>query len=340
MPFDAINVNGSFYDPYQILEITHDDTDEAIAKAFRRKARKYHPDKAPHHKKQKYEVCFMILLQSYEYIKSKRVDGKRYIPSQSSNLQSQSDNLRRQPDTQFKKANDIVYEKGDRILPESSRIQTINEYEKFKPTYVNQFSDTKYNSKTFNNIFEYNKHAHQKQHNTDQNETKTLIHRSTDGFYGYNTSDLYGALVSSYNGLLITHDVDELGGGYYNTNYGDFQHTFDAPKNPQTKVKVPKQFVVRQQETNNPPSNESKLKYSPNEQIDTDIESCKDTLLKLQVTDLQNDCKSNKRIILKNLHMFDETTSSKALNGELDACPTLLNYYPKSITEGNERNRR
>ena len=70
---DIITINNKQYDPYFILDVTKDDTYDHISKSFRKKVKKYHPDKYTDKKqKEKYECYFNILTESFEYIKNKR----------------------------------------------------------------------------------------------------------------------------------------------------------------------------------------------------------------------------------------------------------------------------
>ena len=72
---DVITINDKKYDPYFILGVTKDDSLEFIHKEYRKKVKKYHPDKYTDEKqKQKYECYFKILVESFEYIKDKRVN--------------------------------------------------------------------------------------------------------------------------------------------------------------------------------------------------------------------------------------------------------------------------
>ena len=42
---DVIDIDGKSYDPYFILGVTKDDSSEHITKSFRKRVKKYHPDK-------------------------------------------------------------------------------------------------------------------------------------------------------------------------------------------------------------------------------------------------------------------------------------------------------
>ena len=50
---DVITINNKQYDPYFILGVTKDDTIDFISKIFRKKVKKYHPDKYIDQKKKR-----------------------------------------------------------------------------------------------------------------------------------------------------------------------------------------------------------------------------------------------------------------------------------------------
>lgn len=60
-------------DPYKILEITRDASDEEVKKAYRQMARKYHPDKNPGN--QAAEEMFIVVQEAYEQIMNERKNG-------------------------------------------------------------------------------------------------------------------------------------------------------------------------------------------------------------------------------------------------------------------------
>lgn len=67
-----ITIDGEEYDPYFILGVASDDTDDHINKSFRKKIKKYHPDKIDNKKdKKRYEYYSNIILECYSYIKEK-----------------------------------------------------------------------------------------------------------------------------------------------------------------------------------------------------------------------------------------------------------------------------
>ena len=60
-------------DPYTILGISSESSDEEIKKHYKKKALKYHPDKITDNtKKSKYEKKFKLITEAYEEIKNLR----------------------------------------------------------------------------------------------------------------------------------------------------------------------------------------------------------------------------------------------------------------------------
>ena len=76
---DEIIVDGISYDPMFILDCTPEDDDVFVNKAFKRKAKIWHPDKMALQdrndpvKFNKQQHRFKVLVQSYEYITSRRM---------------------------------------------------------------------------------------------------------------------------------------------------------------------------------------------------------------------------------------------------------------------------
>jgi molecular chaperone DnaJ len=66
-------------DPYKILGITQNATDDEVKKAYRNMCRKYHPDKNPGNEAA--EEMFKIVQESYEAIMDQRKNGGTYTGS-------------------------------------------------------------------------------------------------------------------------------------------------------------------------------------------------------------------------------------------------------------------
>ncbi len=219
---DIVCINDEYFDPYFILGVAHDDDLSHISKAFKTKAKKYHPDKAPKGETTKYERRFRIIIACYEYIKNKRQD----LRHDKHNCDVSTSNPK-----DFSTPNDFGYT--------TSRYKDADTYkdDTDKYTIVKQFS--KFSNKDFNKLFDYTKSKYK-----TPEQKSLIIHKTTDNFNGYNSTLVENcALVSSYNGLMVVGDtLGQQGIGYWGDTYGDYKMSFDAPKNPSQKVVVPKEF--------------------------------------------------------------------------------------------------
>ena len=65
-------------DYYEVLGVDKNATDEELKKAFRKMAKKYHPDANPDNKKEA-EIKFKEVNEAYEVLKDKRELTDRYI---------------------------------------------------------------------------------------------------------------------------------------------------------------------------------------------------------------------------------------------------------------------
>jgi hypothetical protein len=321
MNSDYVCIDDEYYDPYFILGVTKDDSDCQITKAFKTRAKKYHPDKAPVDQVKKYERRFGIILQSYEFIRMRRETVQRCKKENSHDSQQiQTFN------EEFEKvANPYEFGYGTQ-----ERIANVKDYEKFEHNPVNQFQGKKFTSKAFNRIFVHNKESH----NGNENESKALIHKTSDGFYGFNTADINNcALVSSFNGLLITgDDFGETGVGYYANNYSDLRHSYSSAKNPDVVLKVPKQkkeeYPHDVKKVYSQYANDYKKKTSPSS---TSYNEQQQQLFENVLNDLIEKEKNDKAMILKYNKQYKKELLKQALEGRLDTSPnligTLKNHY-------------
>ena len=247
---NQIVVDGNVYDPYFMLDVVSEDTEQFITKSFRKKAKTWHPDKiAPKDSKNSEHVKrvhhhFKVLVQSYEYIINKKSSvnhNKREVISvpKNDNIKvksiDNSDELGLFNDefekTHIKTPNDFGY-------ATRPRMKDTKEYDNFDYKPEQLFKSKNFNPNDFNKLFEYQKETY----NGESTEVG-LYNQSTDGFNAYNGGDLNGmANVSSYNGIMIVGDTfGQNGMGYYDTNFSDYKKSFDVPKNPD-KYKVPDDF--------------------------------------------------------------------------------------------------
>lgn len=343
---EYITVGGKKYDPYFILDVTKDDTNEHISKAFRTKVKKYHPDKyTDPKKKEKYECYFKILSESFQYIKNRReqtdnlqLKKKYYQNSKASNLNNKEYNK------------EIDIQEFNKNFEEKSKKKTKNknnnlEDSKTKDTkkndtkkesreidsLFNQFSNTKFCNKKFNKMFEY-----VRDQNEDREELK-IIHRTTDGFNGYNSTVVDNcALVSSYNGLLITNsEFDDSDTGYWGDKYGDYNLLYKMnAKNPNRKIKVPKDYKSKVDQMialRNCNENELRNDLTNDLQNTGDFESGEKEVYKKLYNDLMEKEKYDKEIVLKYIDLYDQKTVNKALNGELECSPKYSSVLRKYL---------
>ncbi len=309
---DIIEIDGKTYDPYFILDVTREDSSSHIVKSFREKVKKYHPDKYTDlKKKEKYEKYFKILNESYRYIKDKResvskikrVDDKK----QNSKNKKQVKTFKEQNELDdfnktFNKRSDL--EEQDQNY---ERLQRKEDYDNIDVKVYNQFEKRKFKLDEFNKMFEYTK-------GEDENDIskKSLVHKTSDGFYGYNTSESF-ALVSSFNGLMIVGD-NFYKNGYWGSGYSDYKHSYKMPKNPNSKIivpkgnpkdKIPNKRLIDRKEGEIPPANGT---FS--QQENTLNKKIYDDLIKKELED--------EAIVKQNISQYNESIVKKALSGELD----------------------
>jgi hypothetical protein len=145
---------------------------------------------------------------------------------------------------------------------------------------------------------------------------KSLVHKTTDGFYGYNTSDPF-ALVSSFRGLMIIGD-DFYGNGYWGSGYSDYKHSYKMPKNPNSKIIVPKREIKI-----NVPKDKIKINVPKDrEEVPSPATGTfsqqENTLNKKIYDDLLKKELQDETIVKQYMSQYDESIIKKALSGELD----------------------
>ena len=333
---DIITLDGKEYDPYFILDVNKNDTDDHIKRSFRKKVKAYHPDKyKEREKKIKYEKYFKILSESYNYIKnkrqtallkkeSKRSDKKDKVVMKTEDL----DNF----NTNFKNIDPNEHGYGDNY----TRMTNVDDYDSLDVTCYNQFEKRKFTQQEFNEIFEYNKTQQEIDMDKDKVITKSLIHKTSDGFFGYNTSDLGNcALVSSFNGLLITGDkFGKNGHGYWGNNYSDYQGAYKMPKNPNSKIIVSKN-KNKNVDTTVTSEELSKYKLEYDNLITTATGgnfSQQETILYSNTyKDLLEKERADKDMVMTYINQYDQDTIKKALAGELDQSPKYISALHKYL---------
>lgn len=327
---DIVTVDGKQYDPYFILDVTKDDSSEHITRSFRTKVKKYHPDKYTDLvKKKKYEQYFKILSESYQYIKNKRESTRINKNGHKSEEKKSSSKEMDEFNKEFNTPNNPnSYGYGENY----NRLEKMEDYENLDVNICNQFSDKKFSNDEFNDIFEYTK---QKDEEYDKVVEKSLVHKTTDGFRGYNSSDFGNcALVSSFNGLMVTGDTfGENGVGYWGSGYSDYRYSYKRANNPSSRVIVPKDAVKRTQikKITQSDINEYKKRYN----IKIDRSQSQPDIETIIYGDLVEKEKEDEMLVKKYISQYDKATIKKALAGELDQSQTYKSVLQKRCINRN-----
>jgi DnaJ domain len=333
-----IKIDGQYVNPYFILDVVETDSETFITKSFKKKAKMWHPDKISKTDPSKVQYAkhhFKVLVESYEYIIHKMRSGhlntkrEHITVPKSNNIATKSiDNSNELDDfnSEFSKLhvdnpNDFGYS--------VERITDIKDYDNFeyKP-YKLKFGNSKnFNKDEFNKAFEYQQTFH-------NNSELQVYHKTIDGFNPFNGCDLGGvASVSSYNGIMIVGDTfGQSGIGYYDTSYSDYKKTFDAPKNPETKLNIPDDFK-QSTKTVKPLSNSETRKqldlHITNRNLNLnngngqgkskhEFKIQEQLLLEQQSQSIKQKIQDDKNIILQYQNLFnDKTLVQNALDGNL-----------------------
>lgn len=314
---DLICIEDEYYDPYYILGVAVDDSDEHIGSAYRKKARRYHPDRAPKEKIKDYTRKFKIVKASYEYILKKRTDRltrkikTHFDPTEIEEVCQSRDPTHIDPNT-------FGYGGGERL----SRLE---DYDNLDIKITHQFKNRKFNQQQFNRIFDYVN----EQDNEDNQQQVAIVHKTSDGFVGYNTADTKNcALVSSFKGLLITgDDLGESGIGYDGENFGDYRNSYGHRKNPDRLIRVPKDYKGKQKQTFGSVTENLKKQRGDRQKSITHQKSVSQSqkeLYELAVRQLEEKEERDKAFILKYAKQYPEETLRLAMDGHLDATPNLL----------------
>lgn len=331
---DLVCIHDEYYDPYHILGVAVDDPDDHITRAYKLKAKKYHPDKAPREKRKDYTRKFKIVKASYDYILAKRTESLQNTRSYKIKTQfiphADADAER---DTERDTERDA--ERGDSPYDfgygQQKRLQSVTDYAPADAgvRVVNQFSRKKFTPKQFNRLFNYIKREGDGDGDGDsgdgEGDGEGIVHKTTDGFIGYNTSETnYCALVSSFNGLLITgDDLGETGVGYSTGNFRDYRKSFKHKKNPEKIIKI----VDLVEDVEDVEQISLKAKRKSRDQgisVKKSLGEAQDEFYNLSVKQLEEKEQKDKAFILKYAKHYPAETVRRALDGQLDATPNLL----------------
>lgn len=351
---NSITIDGINYDPFFILDVSHEDSDKNISKAFKKKANRWHPDRIPINERneiniKKYKQHFRILTECYEYLMCK--NDKSYIPGPPNKQVSvpineniaiknfNNDNDLNSFNKEFSKSkgdtpNDFGYE--------AKRMQNIDEYDQFQYKPHQLFNDKNFNPNDFNKAFEYHQEKHGKSLATTD---MSIYHQTTDGFNAYNSGDLNGsASVSSYNGLMLVGDTfGQSGLGYSdNNNYSDYKNTFENKAiNPNSNLSIPSDFKGQDRFTKPLTATEIKQKMAMRDKAGSDFHHSggpnkylkklqEEEFLKKQQENMLAKIKEDKNLILQYQHMYPSQFIEDAKNNNLE---TSNNYNENNISQ-------
>jgi curved DNA-binding protein CbpA len=308
-----ITIDKEKIDPYFIVGVTEDDSEETLYRRYKQKAKILHPDKSKGKDKKLCEKNFRILKESYEYIKKeKRGENKtndikklreakreKYKEDEAKNFKSKED--KKKFDKKFEKQKEDIKRPEDMGHREHRRMKNVGEYEKLN-VEIDRILD-KFSNKKFNKIFEYLKLKNKK----EDDKEKGLIVKTSDGFYGYNSGTTKQMPVSVYNGLLLTADYSgEDGKGFYGDDYADYLEVLNAIKNPK-KGEIDIKKILRQK---------------------TKVEEVKRTLQELEKSRSSSDTNIPRGSYVNAIEEF-ELKKSRQLREEIERSKRLIMKYPE-----------
>lgn len=329
---ETICVDGEYYDPYFILGVTQDDSLEQIKSAFKKRAKKYHPDKAfSKSDLAKYELRFKIVVASYEYIKNKRNEQVIREKHHQAGIKTTFDKeTLEQFNEEFLKeaTSPMSFGYGDQ-----KRIENEKDYQEFQNNLriINQFAGKEFTTDEFNRLFEYLKAK--KTNESEDKQTRSLVHKTTDGFYGFNTGEVGDfAQVSSYNGLMVTGDnFGQSGVGYWSNNYGDYRLSYSEVKNPEDVVQVPEKF--KRQTSKKPSRKQLSNRIQEYQSKDASVvlaggqgyREVNEQFYQKTLNDLMTKQEQDKQMIIQYAKQnYPAETLQQAMAGQLEQSPSLL----------------
>ena len=160
---DRIVVDGETYNPYFMLDVVPEDTEDFITKSFRKKAKLWHPDKIRTNDPKmirEAQLHFKVLVESYEYIINKKQSinhsrKREHIDvTNNSNLTPKSiDNTNELNlfNEEFSKLN--VTSPNDFGYEIKERLTDIKQYENFNYRPHQIFDPKQFNRSEFNKVF-------------------------------------------------------------------------------------------------------------------------------------------------------------------------------------------
>lgn len=230
----SLEIDGIEYDPYYVLGVAQTDDLDHISKAYRKKAKKYHPDKCTKDNKDRYKIIFKMLTDSYTYIKEKR-------EQQSHSSFKRKFKEERDRETIVKTdINNVVplFEKMSLSVDNTKRMTSLDEYESTIPKIKKLLDKKEFDLETFNEIFEYNNEKHLV-------ETGVHVSQSSDGFAALDIQQGNCAGVYSYKGLLLAADnsIDVSEQQHYKNYFSNVQNPETLTKTKKKPLNLPKRSI-------------------------------------------------------------------------------------------------
>jgi len=314
---ETILINGQQYDPYFILDCVPEDSQEKVNKAFRKKAKIWHPDKLSQKDRNDPEKVearkerFKILVDCYDYISGKKsnfvnnnssrqevnIPRNNNIPTKNLDNTHELENFNKEfEQSRVQTPNDFGYS--------TERIKDPKDYDNFEYKPSQLFESKSFNTNDFNNAFEYN----QENQGLSSSKDVGVYFKTTDGFNAYNAGDSGAyANVSSFNGVMIVGDeFGQTGAGYFDANYSDYKQVFSAPKNP-NKINVPNDFESKMN---------AKVKALSNKETQEQM------FLDKQQNDIKEKINQDREFVLQYRNMYkDQNTIDNAINNSLICSP-------------------
>lgn len=316
---NKIIVSGIQYDPYEILGVTTNSSENDIKRAFNKRVKRYHPDKCPVEKLEDYTKKYNIVVKSYEFIKNKRSMYKRNESDNINNIKQSEkfdqEEFNKEFDKTHKNPNDFGYGSHQKIT-------SLDDYKELDIKIAKQFE--KFDNEEFNRMFEYL--------NVDkQNDTQSLVHKTNDNFYGYNTTGVGNyANVASYNGLMVCgDDYGQSGVGYWDSNYSDYKAVYKMPKHELDKqINVPDEFIRAPDAPKRDFESYKDSYNSFNYSHDISRLEAERVLMQSQINTMELEKEKNKEFIME-WHGFDKKTIEQGMAGELEKSASYLDILKK-----------
>lgn len=318
-----IKIDGEKIDPYFIVGVTEDDSEETLYRRYKQKAKILHPDKAKGKDKKLCEKNFRVLKESYDFIKAeirgennrndikklKEAKREKYKEDDAKNFKTKEE--KKKFDEKYEKEKEKSKRPEEFGHKDHRRMKTTAEYDELD-VEIERILD-KFSSKKFNKIFEYIKEKKK-----DDDKERGLVQKTTDGFFGYNSGTVKHMPISVYNGLLLAgDDYGEEGKGYYGDDYSDYLDVLNAIRNPKKGEidikKIMRRKVKKEEIKKNIKDLEEKLDIPRG----SFVQSNEEFELK-KSKQLKEEIERSKRMVMKYQDIFNKELIEQAVRGQLE----------------------